>query len=381
MDEYRDPLSLELLSAISVEDRLSDLPLELQVHIANAVGERCDRAALALASPRLLGLAACRGLQSYQGLEMSLAFHHVLGGAIYEQLLRSYASRAEATLEGCGWLTAVAAAAGSRTGSGSDPGPGPGSVREGGPRSRLHQGGCVWYLMQPDSTVGALLRFRKPHTTDHYEGAEGAERRVRSDSTSSGSVRYYEGEKGAERMVRFEQPYPGRGKNVHHYEGEKGAERVVRLERPGSEFGGGDVTHYEGEKGVERQVRCELGGGEVLHYEGEKRAERRVRHDLPSGDVFHYEGKKGAERLVRCKHKCGMSDYEGAKGTERLVRLGLQFGFSIHYSGERGTERPKSRLLAMVARALAAIFYFVLCLCQQVLLYTTHLALSQDSEW
>ncbi len=59
--------------------------MELQLHIANAVGERCDCAALALASPRLL--AACRELPSYQGLEMSLAFHDVLNGAIDEQLL------------------------------------------------------------------------------------------------------------------------------------------------------------------------------------------------------------------------------------------------------------------------------------------------------
>ena len=68
----------QMLAATPDEDLLSDLPLELQVLIADAVGERCDRAALALASPRLLGPAACRGLQSYQGLEMSLAFHHVL---------------------------------------------------------------------------------------------------------------------------------------------------------------------------------------------------------------------------------------------------------------------------------------------------------------
>ena len=71
------------------------LPLELQLHIANAVGERCDRAALALASPSLL--AACRELTSYQGLEMSLAFDLVLGGAIDEQLLRSYVRHSEAT--------------------------------------------------------------------------------------------------------------------------------------------------------------------------------------------------------------------------------------------------------------------------------------------
>ena len=59
-----------LLTAMS-HDLLSALPQELQLLIAEAVGDRCDRAALALASPRLLGLAACRELPSYQGLEMS----------------------------------------------------------------------------------------------------------------------------------------------------------------------------------------------------------------------------------------------------------------------------------------------------------------------
>ena len=76
---------------MSDEDLFSVLPLELQVYIADAVGERCDRAALALVSPRLLGLAACRELPSYQGLEMSLALHLVLGGAIDEPLLRKFA--------------------------------------------------------------------------------------------------------------------------------------------------------------------------------------------------------------------------------------------------------------------------------------------------
>ena len=90
------------------DDRLNGLPLELQLHIANAVGERCDRAALILASPRLLGLAACRQLPSYQGLEMSL----LVGGAIDEKVLRRYASRSEATPEGCKWLAGVAATAG-----------------------------------------------------------------------------------------------------------------------------------------------------------------------------------------------------------------------------------------------------------------------------
>ena len=338
-DEYD-----ELLSAMPDEDLLSGLPLELQMHVADAVGERCDRAALALASPRLLGLAACRGLRSYQGLEMSLAFHHVLGGAIDEQLLRRYASRAEATLEGCGWLTGVAAAAGLRRLriTGSDPGPGPGSVRGVG------QG---WYLMQccpaavpSSSTVGALLRIRMPQMTEHYEGAEGAERRVRSD-LPDGDVHYFEGAKGAERLVRERS---GQGNAVHYFEGEKGLERLVR----GEQYCG-DVHHYEGEQELERMVRCELPSGEVFYHEGEQGVERMVRCELPCGDVLHYDGEKNAERIVRYeRHGWGVVFYyEGEKGAEQMVRLGLPFGISVHFRGFG---------IAVLAAVLAAIINFIL---------------------
>ena len=319
-------------------DQLSDLPLELQVHIANAVGGRSDRAALALASPRLLGLAACRQLPSYQGLEMSLAFHHMLGGVIDERVLRGYASRAEATLEGCGWLTEVAAAAGLRTLrlTGSGLGSGPGSVREAEQQ---------WYLMQPDSTVGALLRFRKPHATDYYESAEGEERLVRSDYGSG---------------------------DVYHFEGEKDAERQVRVE-----LSSGAVFHYEGEKGVERLVRQAL-DEHSFHYKGEKGLERKVRYDSPSRGVDYYEGENGAERMVRCEQEWGVVHrYEGEKGAERMVRYGLPFGVSIHHRGERGTERPKidaNNLL--VATAFGAIFYFILCLWWQIMLYLCWLQVS-----
>jgi len=225
----------DLLIAMS-RDLFSALPQELQLLIAEAVGDRCDRAALALASPRLLGLAACRELPSYQGLEMSLAFHHVLGGPIDEQLLRSYASRSEATLEGCEWLAEVAAA---------------------GLRIRVAVSGTAqkWhlFLMQPDSTVGALLRdMHFDARTVKLEGEEGAERMVRSENLPSGQVCHYEGEKGVERVVRRELPNDGA---VLHYEGEKGAERMVRIERPS-----GQVSHYEGEKGAERKVRMRLSG-------------------------------------------------------------------------------------------------------------------------
>ena len=130
---------------------LSALPLELQLHIADAVGELQDRAALALASPRL-GLSACRELPSYQGPEMSLAFHLALGGAIDERLLRKFASHPEATPAGCKWLAGASAAAG----------PLRKELRvvvilghETPPCTQQR-----WYLMQPGSSVGALVAVR-----------------------------------------------------------------------------------------------------------------------------------------------------------------------------------------------------------------------------
>jgi len=181
---------------------LSALPLELQLHIADAVGELQDRAALALASPRL-GLSACRELPSYQGPEMSLAFHCALGGAINERLLRKFASHPEATPAGCKWLAGASAAAGPL-------------------RKELrvvvilgHEGHetppCTqqrWYLMQPGSSVGALVAVRNgwpQHTAYHYAGVEGAERLVRIEKAGVG-VWHIEGKKGAERVTRIELP-------------------------------------------------------------------------------------------------------------------------------------------------------------------------------
>ena len=226
------------------DDLMSVLPLELQLYIADAVSDRCDRAALALASPRLLGLAACRELPSYQGLEMSLAFHRVLGGAIDEQLLRTYASRSEATPEGCKWLAGVAAAAGLRTTL----------------RVAVVNTEQKWYILQPGSSVGALVVRRFANTVD-YEGEL--------------HTAHYEGEQGEERMVRFE-TFGVEG--VWHFGGEKGAERLLRCERPS-----GNVMHYEGERGAEHVVRCELPCGKMLPVVGERGAERLVpRNELRS---------------------------------------------------------------------------------------------------
>ena len=332
-----------LLTTMS-HDLLSALPQELQLLIAEAVGDRCDRAALALASPRLLGLAACRELPSYQGLEMSLAFHHVLGGPIDEQSLRSYASRSEATLEGCEWLAWLAGvAAAGLLQSGTRPGRPGRDAPLPIPSLQIHVAvsGTVekWFLLQPSSTFGALLRDVHLHVrTVHYEGEEGAERMVRSENLPSGQVIHYEGEKGVERVVRRELPNDGQ---VLHYEGERGAERMVRCERTG-----GTVSHFEGEKGAEREVRSERPSGQVFHFEDEKGAERLVRSVLPSGQVLHYEGERGAARMVRCEQPCGqVLHYEGEKGAERWVRIVFPSGHALyssqvsHYEGKKGAER------------------------------------------
>ena len=259
------------------DDLLSALPLELQLHVANAVGERCDRAALALASPRLLGLAACRQLPSYQGLEMRLA--------IDEQLLRRYVRRSNATPEGCKRRAGVAGLQISCSGRSR-----PRWSRWSGEPSRSAATARLqirvivsdteqrWYLIRPkrwylidargvgcgieyevsDCTVGALLRHGGPR---------------------AGTVRHYKGEEGAERLVRSEEPD---GK-VGHFEGERGAERVVRVDG----LPGGEVQHYEGEKGAERCVRVEQlpSNHGVFNLEGETGAERQVRHERPDGGV------------------------------------------------------------------------------------------------
>ena len=270
------------------------MPLELQLSIADAVDERRDRAALALASPRL-GLAACRQLPSYQGLEMSLAFYLVLGGAIDERLLRGYASRSEATPEGCKRLAAVAGLQISRSASGRRSGCRwncwfgvPRTVPSRPATAPLHQirvavsdTGHRWYLMQSGSTVGALLRH----------GVE----------PQAGTVFHYDGEEGAERMVRATVKAPiGL---VVHYEGEQGAERIVRSEVSGTDL----LIHFEGEQGAERLVRAELSGNHfelpvriVQHFkrEGERGL---LCLELPYGGVIQFEeGEIDPTTTMRC---------------------------------------------------------------------------------
>ena len=294
---------------MSEDDLLSKLPLELQLHIADAVGERCDRASLALASPRLLGLAACRELPSYQGWlgDVNRLPRRAWGrgrraaASHVRQSLRGKRSKAEAKAQVAG----LAAAADLRV------------------ELRLAiSGSCqVWHLVQPDSTVGALLVTRS---------GEPEPRKV---------TWHYEGEAGAEHLVCHE----AAGGSVNHYKGEKGAERLVCLRAPS-----GSVTHFKGEKDAERIVRCKLLRGDVLHLEGEKGAERVVCIELPSGEVRHFEGERGVERLVRSELPYGglVCNYEGEKGAEQLVLLELPYG---------GVIEPEDQLIHALLERVARL--------------------------
>ena len=282
---------------------LSGLPLELQLLIADALGGRCDRAALALASPRLLGLAACLELTSYQGLEMSLAFHHVLGGAIDEQLLRRYASRSEATPEGCEWLAGVAAAAGVLMEI---------RVVVEGPTPRLGTAE-LWYLVQPHHVQWYVVQgyLVQPDSTDDPDGAL---LRKRRSGTLPGSL-------------------PGE-RFVTHYAGEEGAERLVRIEMSGlAEIQQVTAVVVTSTTAVASTTAVTSG---VIHYEGEKGAERQVRIELPHGLQLHYEGEAGAERLVRSEHADGLQlhSIEGEKGAARVVLVELPSGEVMHLEGE-----------------------------------------------
>ena len=355
------------------------LPVELQLLIVDAVpvNERSGRATLALASPRLL--AASRELPSCQGLEMSLAFHHALGGAIDEHLLRRYIRHSEATPEGCEWLAGFTATDGLQI-----------SVPRGltSATEQMHlfllaaslelpsyQGlemslafryalgdaidepflrryvryseatpeGCEWLDgLAGDAAAAGRLHIRV--VVDQQRAVSGnIWHLARSGATigaltllrwqpRDGICRHFEGRKGAERLVCCELL----SGQVKHFNGAKHAEFMVRCELPS-----GEVQHFEGEKGAERMVREEQPSGVVCHYEGEKGAERMVREELPSGVVCHYEGEKGAERMARQNDPSGVvQHFEGERGVEYVVRLELPSGEVQHFEGETlGAER------------------------------------------
>jgi hypothetical protein len=285
------------------------LPPDLQLHVAEALLERLDRAALCLAIPHL-GVLAQRRLITYKPcVLMSLAIHLVRGGTIDEVLLRRYAARDDATVDGCDWLTSVSAAYGSST---------MGYRRESLSGADAPE---VWCLLSD----GAKLRYVfDAGDVRHFEGESGAERHVRM-VFSNGDVRHYEGEMGAERCVRL---VFANDNGMVHFEGERGVERVVRMVSAD-----GAVMHFEGESGAERRVRRVRADGTVMHFEGERDAERLVRAVSTTGDVWHFEGERNAERPVRVVLPTGgVWHLEGEKGAERLVRASSANGDVRHPS-------------------------------------------------
>jgi len=286
---------------------------ELQLEIARFLIDPSDCAALCLAVPRGLGLAALRHreLPQYKDILVSVAMRLATGELqIDEALLRRYLwDRRRMTSEGCAWLTAAAQRAGSLLGI----------VRS------VHHGFERWHLTA-GGAEGALVRRRWCGPDGFiflYEGVKGAERVVRG-TLPDGTVAFFEGEHGAERKVRMERP-DGR---VIFFEGAKHAERVVREEYPD-----GRVAFFEGEKGAERQVRLEGPDG-IIFFEGEKGAERLVRAERPDGTVADFGGAKGAERPDGL-----VIFYEGEKGAERFLRVEHSDGRVFFFEGERGVER------------------------------------------
>ena len=292
---------------------------ELQVEVARFLTDPSDCAALCLAVPRGLGLAALRHrkLPQYKDILVSVAMRLATGELqIDEALLRRYLwDHRRMTPEGCEWLTAAAQRAGSPLGI----------VRS------VNQGVERWHLTVGGAGPGALVRKKQPNgLVVLFQGERDAERCVRK-VWPNGIVAFCEGEMGAERYVRLEGP----DGTVVFYEGERDAERRVRRTWPD-----GRVIFFEGEKGVERKVREERPCGYVAFFEGERDAERMVRAVLPGGTVGFYEGEREVERRVRMERSDGTASfYEGARGAERLVRGEFPDGRVFYYEGEKGAER------------------------------------------
>ena len=291
---------------------------ELQLEIARFLTDPSDCAALCLAVPRGLGLAALRhrGLPQYKDILVSVAMRLATGELqIDEALLRRYLwDRRRMTSEGCKWLTAAAQRTGSPLGIVR-------SVLQGWERWHLTAGGAE----------GALVRRKQPNgVIALFEGERGAERKVRAE-WPDGTVSVFEGEKGDERRVRVERP----DGSIFFFEGEKYAEREVRAERPD-----GRVFFFEGEKDAERLVREQHYDGRVFFFEGERDAERRVRLERLDGSISFFEGERDVERWVRRERPDGTITYfEGERKAERKVRVERPDGGVIHYAGERGAER------------------------------------------
>ena len=113
-----DSLAMPPRSSLRARLELVELPLELQLLVADEVDELADRAALCLALPAL-GLAALQRLARYEEILMSVALRLArLDQAgklalLDERLIRLFAADDRASDDGCDWLNAVYAEAGS----------------------------------------------------------------------------------------------------------------------------------------------------------------------------------------------------------------------------------------------------------------------------
>ena len=204
------------------------LPDELRLHIAGAVSEWQDRAALCLACPPL-GVTAIRTIEAYKDPLLAVAialWHRSPSSVLDEQCFRRYAADCQASDAGGHWLTATAERHG--VGLGFD------------------------FRVLGAGTVNECVEWRLTTTTQGELDHALLRRR-----NKSGLVRHYEGEKGAERRVRAVDTI-----GAVHYEGERGAERIVWMSSLD-----GDVQHYEGERGAERAVRVVHANGIVEHLE------------------------------------------------------------------------------------------------------------------
>ena len=285
------------------------LPEELQLKIAGALSEWQDRAAFCLASPRL-GIKAIRTIETHKDplLAIALALWHRRASAVLdERCFRRYAADDQASVEGCGWLTAAAVRHGVGIGFQVSLSAFANAVaNESVSTWRLVKGTwCLtngtWHLTK-GVWAGRLTRARSASLLQPLPPGQPPPPTFPPPKSSV--------------LLRLA-PVRGPDTGVLHYEGGEGAERLVRIVRAD-----GYVAHYEGQRGAERLVRAEGQDGSVGHYDGEGGAERLVRAEGQDGSVGHYEGERGAERLVRAEHLDGsVAHHEGERGAERIVRI------------------------------------------------------------
>ena len=157
--------------------QFEELPLELQLLVADEVDALTDRASLCLALPAL-GLAALRQLARYDSILMSVALRLArLDQAgklalLDERLIRLLVADDRASANDCNWLNAVYAEAGSDL------------------QVQLSDG---YHKVDPKCTVGQMCWSLS------VSGEDDAVLRLQDDDL----IVHFEGEKDAERVVRF----------------------------------------------------------------------------------------------------------------------------------------------------------------------------------